>query len=270
MGKALMQFSILVAVFLAVWFGLSHIDYVKRFHLVGLSKKTEKKIGELIMDGVKKDNREIETDSAVAVLDQVKERLCKENGIDSDDIHLHLIHSNIVNAFALPGNHIVIYTGLVKECDSASELCGVISHEMGHLVLNHVMKRVLNEVGIGVLATIATNGNSAAVAQIIKTLSSTAFERKQESEADAQGVKFLEKARINPRGFSDFMLKMANKSGMPRQLVWLSTHPDSKERAETILSLISATHQPYKPILTDNSWDALKNAAGGDNDNDNE
>ncbi len=209
MGKALLQFSILVVVFLGLWLGLSRIDYVKRFHLVGLSKKTEKKIGDLIMDGIKKDDREIETDSAVQALDKIKERLCTDNGIDPDDIHLHLIHSNVVNAFALPGNHIVIYTGLINECDSASELCGVISHEMGHLMLNHVMKRLINEVGIGVLAAIATNGNSAAVAQIIKTLSSTAFERKQESEADAQGVKFLEKARINPRGFSDFMLKMS-------------------------------------------------------------
>ncbi|MFI5196404.1 MAG: M48 family metallopeptidase [Chitinophagales bacterium] len=248
--------------FLTVWFGFSSIDYVKHFHLNGLSKRTEKKIGKVIMDGIKKSNKEIETDSVVQVMDEIKTCLCTGNAIDPDEIHLHLIESDDVNAFALPGNHIVVYTGLINQCDSVTELCGVLSHEIAHLQLNHVMKRLINEIGIGVLATIATNGNSQVVSQIIKTLSSTAFERKQESEADAKGVEFLKHARINPRGFSDFMFKIADsKPGTPSRLAWLSTHPDSKERAETILSLIDTTHTSYKPVMSNASWQTLKNAA---------
>lgn len=265
MGKAILQFIVLTAIFLAVWFGLSRIHYIQYFHLDNISSRTEKKVGNLIIEQIKATNREIETDSATQALDDIKFRLCADNHINPDHIHLHLIHSDEVNAFALPGDHIVIYTGLIDHCDSASELCGVLSHELAHLQLHHVTKRLANEVGITVLAAAAGNGNSVVIARIIKMLSSTAFERQQESDADEKGVEYLQHAHINPKGFADLMLKIADmKADDPVHLEWLSTHPDSKKRAETIMELINTHHANYSPVIDDNSWQALKDAAGNE------
>jgi len=47
-------------------------------------------------------------------------------------------------------------------------------------------------------------------------------------------------------------------------LEWLSTHPDSKKRAETIMGLINTHHANYSPVIDDNSWQALKDAAANE------
>lgn len=262
MGKAILQFLAMALLFFAAWFGLSRIDIVKIFNIDNISKKTEKKIGDLVMETLDKTHHTIDEDSVAIVFDKIKKRMCAVNAIDESEINIHLIESSDVNAFALPGNHLVIYTGLIKRCDSVTELCGVMAHEIGHIKLKHVMKRLAGELGIAVLASVATNGNSQVAGQIIKMLSSSAFERKQESEADAFAVDCLLQARINPRGFSNFMMKIAKmQSGIPEEMEWISSHPDSKKRAETIRSLYKGTTQDYEPVLSDEDWNSLKKAA---------
>jgi beta-barrel assembly-enhancing protease len=262
MNKVVMQFSVLAIIFLGSYYGLSRVDFMKHFHLAGISRKTENKIGSLIIDGLEKNHNAIENDSVTLVLNEIKDRMCEANGIDKNDITMLLVQNDQVNAFAIPGHHIIVYTGLIDRCDSVSELCGVIAHEMGHIELNHVMKRLASELGVGLIASIASSGNSQVVGQIIKILSSSAFDRKQESDADAIGVTYLEKAHINPRGFVNIMNKLAElHAGTPKAMEWISSHPDSKKRAETIQSLIHITAHDYTPVITDDEWAYLKQAA---------
>jgi beta-barrel assembly-enhancing protease len=262
MGRIFIRSLVVITIFFSIWFLLGRIDYVKHLHLENLGAKTEKKVGDAIMQQVRTTNDEITSDSVSKALDDICYRLCSANNINPDTVHLHLIHSSQINAFALPGNHIVIYTGLINQCDSASELCGVLSHELAHLQLHHVSKRIANEIGISVMATVATNGNAGVVHAIIKMLSSSAYERSQESEADMQGVKYLKQAGISPKGFADIMFKIADQHiGASENMEWLSSHPDSKKRAFAILSEVDSTHPPYKPVLDDQTWGALKNAA---------
>jgi len=268
MGKIMLQFSVLVLLFLSTFFLLGKIDFMNHFEVKKISKETEDKLGNLIMESIRKTNTENETDSVKMVLDSIKNRICKANSIDPADIHLHLINSDVVNAFALPGNHIVVYTGLIKHCDSVSELCGVLSHEIGHLQLHHVIKRLASEVTIGVLATAAGNGNSAVITHLIKLFSSSAFERKQESDADVAGLKYLEQAHINPRGFINIMEKFADmQAGTPKQMEWISSHPDSRSRAGKLISLLTTYHTTFTPVITDDNWQILKDASVS-NDND--
>jgi predicted Zn-dependent protease len=262
MNKVFLQFSVLVIIFLAVFFGLCRVDFMKHFHLAGVSDKLEHKIGGLILKEIKMKHTEIEDDSVTHVLNEIKNRLCTANSINPDDITLHLMQSDEVNAFAIPGHDIIVYTGLIKHCDSVSELCGVLGHEMGHIELGHVMKRMGNELGVGVLSSIAGGGNSQVIAQIVKMLSSTAFERKQESEADAISVTYLQHAHINPYGFVNIMDKLADMhSGIPKEMEWISSHPDSRKRAITISSLIDASEHDYTPAISDEEWTLLKNTA---------
>ena len=260
--KALFQLLLLILIFFVAWLGFSQPDYVKIFHLKELSKSTEKKIGDEIVEVLKKTEQEAGADSAALVLTNIKNKLLYSNRNIPHDLQLHLIKSNEVNAFALPGNHIIVYTGLINQCDSPEELCGVLAHEMAHLSLNHVMKRLAGEIGITVLATVTT-GNAQVINQVIKLLSSNAFERKQESEADAAAVTFLIHSHINPNAFAGFMDKIANlKKEQPGVMEWISTHPDSHARAETIRSLIGTTHQAYNPVINPEEWQLLKHAAG--------
>lgn len=262
MRKVILQFLLLVVVFVGTWQLLGRIDFMSHFHVAEIDKKLEKKLGDRLLKDIKRHNREIKTDEVKNVLDSIKERICYANSIDPEDIDICLIHSGEVNAFAMPGNHIIVYTGLIQYCDSASELSGILAHEISHIELNHIMKGLVSQVGISVLAAVATNGNSAAIARIVRMLSSKAYERSQEKEADANGVIYLEHAQINPEGFANIMDKLAQlQSDIPEEMTWISSHPDSKERAQTIRRLAGSYDTTFIPVVTDAQWKSFKAAA---------
>ena len=78
----------------------------------------------------------------------------------------------------------------------------------------------------------------------------------------ANGVIYLERVRINPRGYANIMEKLAViKAGMPKQMEWISSHPDSKGRALTILTLAAVYHTKFTPACTDKQWQSLKDTA---------
>ncbi len=259
MNKVLFQFSVLVVLFFTSWFLLSKIDFVKHIHVDQFGKINEHKIGDLIIDNIKKTNKEIETDSVVQVLNEMKNKICRSNHIDSSAIKIHLLDDGVINAFTLPDKHMIIYTGLLKYCDSPSELAGIMAHEIGHMEHGHIMKRLVKEMGIAVVLSIG-GGNSEILQRIVKTISSTAFDRKQESEADVAAVGYLNNAHIDPKGLADFLLRLSDDNiGMPRQLEWMSTHPDSKDRAREIMKLKGNAGITYIPVVNDEQWKRLKN-----------
>jgi predicted Zn-dependent protease len=262
MGKVVVQFVVLVALFFSTWYLLSHINFMKHIDVNKISKDNEKKIGDLIMQSIKKEEEEIEQDSISAILNGIKNRICKANNIDPADIKLHLMVDDNINAFALPDKHLVINTGLIAYCDSATELTGVMAHEIAHIQHNHILKKMLKETGISILIS-ASGGNSETIKNIIKHISSTAFDRKQESEADNEAVRYMLKAHISPYGLAHLMERLSKETtDIPKSLEWLSTHPNSKERAMDIQKIADTTPIHYTPVLTPHKWSVLKIAVG--------
>ncbi len=260
-SKAAGQFLIIAGVFGALWFGFSQIDFVNFFHLRGLSQRTEQKIGDIVVKAVEQEKRPIRDARTQKILNDIAAKLCAAAPVSPGKIRIHLVKSAEVNAFALPGNHLVIYTGLINHCDSVEELCGVMGHEIGHIALSHVVKRLGTEIGVSVLASIASGTGAETISSVIHTLSSRAFERGQEADADAFSVKTLKKAQIDPDAFAGFMQKMAEmEANLPEVLEWVSSHPDSKKRVAAIRAMSLQHLQYYKPIDSTN-WQILKNAA---------
>jgi predicted Zn-dependent protease len=256
MIKLLIRLLFWVLLIYGVWVLYSRFDWGKKLGS-GIGSTTEKQIGDAIIGTLKQTNEEI-ADSAIVLLNQLKIRLLSANPAIPADIQLHLFRSKEINAFAIPGHHIVVYTGLINNADSAEEVCGVLAHEMGHVQLNHVVKRLAGELGIGVLVSVVT-GNSGVVHDIMRILSSTAFDRSQEGDADRAGVGFLRNAGIGAQAFSGFMLKMAAKEQQPEYLEWISTHPDSRKRAGQITIEAGA---PYitRPVMLPADWQKLRTA----------
>jgi Zn-dependent protease with chaperone function len=62
-------------------------------------------------------------------------------------LHFNVVRSSEVNAFALPNGHLIVYSGLISNSENQEEFCGVISHEIAHIILNHVMKKLVKEIG---------------------------------------------------------------------------------------------------------------------------
>ena len=258
--KLVIQGIITVLLFLGTWFTLTQIDWVNFFRVQQLNDETEQKLGELFWEIFRKSEKEVKNTNVINSVDTIVIQICKANKIDRSKLKIHVLNKDDINAFALPNGHLIIYSGLILNSDNQEELAGVICHEIAHIELNHVMKKLIKEIGLSVLISITTGNTSAEVIkETAKMLSSSAFDRKLEKEADSKAVDYLIKANVNPESFANFLYKFSyNENEVTKYLIWISTHPESKERAKNIIEYSKGKSRNYKPILSNMKWDRLK------------
>jgi beta-barrel assembly-enhancing protease len=260
--KALFKGVSIVVCFLGVWFLLSQLDYITFFKIDKAKSVAEKSIGDLIWDDLKKSEDVIVNDSITKQLDKLLKPLCKENGIVRDSLKVHILKKDDVNAFALPDGHLVVFSGLIEASKNEEALLGVLGHEIAHIQKNHVMKKLSKEIGFSVLMSLTTGDKGGRVLkEIMHTLSSSAYDRSLEKEADITSVEYMQKAKINPAPFADFLYEMSLDNGQFNDaLSWISTHPESEERAKYILEYIKGDKVKNKKILSQSEWDSFKKA----------
>lgn len=263
MNKTIVQGIILIFSFFSTWFLLQEVNWMSLFQVKQSTEKLEQKLGELCLDVFKAADQENDNPFLINTIDSIVTRICSENKIERDKIKVHVINKDDVNAFALPDGHLVIYTGLISASANPEELSGVISHEIAHIELNHVMEKLLKEVGLSVLVSMTTgNNNPEIIKETAKTLSSSAFDRNIEKEADIQAVDYLIKANINPKPFANFLYKLSLREGeASKYLSWISTHPNSKERAEYIIERCKNRTLKNKSIVAAKTWEKFLDEA---------
>ena len=143
-----------------------------------------------------------------------------------------------VNAFALPGGKVGVYSGLLDLAESDDEVAIVMGHEIGHVTARHGAERMTEGVIIaagGVLLDSTTSGKRnhdllLTGYGLASTGSILAFSRKHESEADYIGLRYAAKAGYNPMAAITFWRKMAKEGSGPRMPAFLSTHPSHDRR----------------------------------------
>lgn len=255
LNKTIIQGLIILALFFGLFFGLSKVDFVGLMQIEKNTTSAENKIGDLIWDNIQETEDIITNDSIVKTLDSLIVPICKANKIERDSLKIHIVKNDEVNAFALPNKHLVIYTGLLLDCKKQEAVQGVIGHEIAHIENNHVMKKLSKEVGLTVLLTAASGGKGGEIIkEIFKTLSSSAYDRTLEKEADMESVNYLLKANINPEPMADFMFQLAQQEALPNAFSWISTHPESEERAKYILDYLKGKKYQKKQSISETNW----------------
>lgn len=145
-----------------------------------------------------------------------------------------------VNAFALPGRKIGVYTGLLDVTENQHQLATVIGHEIAHVEARHGNERVstssLTQGGLSLLQ-IVTGTDTPLKRQALGLLGVGAqygvilpFGRAQETEADLIGLDLMADAGFDPRESVRLWQNMARASGGQRPPEFLSTHPSSDTR----------------------------------------
>jgi predicted Zn-dependent protease len=260
MEKTLTQGIIAITLFFATWFVLKQVDWITIFKVQKVSDKTVEKLGDLFWDVFQHKEKENKNSFVVNAVDSIVNKICVANNIENDLLKIHILNKDDINAFALPNGHLIVYSGLILNSDNPEELSGVIGHEIAHIQLNHVMKKLVKEVGLSVLITMTSSkGGSEVIKKTAKTLSSSSFDRSLEKESDITAVDYLIKAKINPEPLANFLYKLSdNENEETKYLSWISTHPDSKERAEYIIEYSKNKHTNYEPVLTNETWLKLK------------
>lgn len=259
MNKLFTEGLLIVVIFFASLFMINQIDWMTLFEVEEKTENLEEELGDMFYDFIIQDNFEIEDEKTLTIIDSIFLRITDQNQIDSDKIQIHIIENKEINAFALPGNHLIINTGLISSTDSPEELAGVICHEIAHIELDHIMKKLVKEVGISLLISMAGgNSGSEVLAETVKHLSSTSFDRKLEKEADLKGVEYLIESNIDPNPFANFFYKIGGNDDFLEHFSWLSTHPELKARAQYIVKYINENNYKADPIISDTSWKVLK------------
>ncbi len=162
--------------------------------------------------------------------------------------------STTVNAFALPGGFIYIYSGLILRAENEAELAGVIAHEIGHVVGKHGMKKLTNIYGYQLIIALALGQDPGELtkltADIIGGAGIMQYGRSNEHESDMYGVKYSYNAGYDPNGIATFFEKLDNISKkQPTALEKMfSTHPVPKERILKVKEQIALL--PEKEELT--------------------
>jgi hypothetical protein len=180
---------------------------------------------------------------------------------------IKVIQGDEVNAFALPGGYFYVYTGLILAADNESELAGVMAHEIAHVAARHAMENsgkgtLMN---YGILAGIIFGGPIAStilqnVGGIGSSLAFFKFSRGAEVEADKLGVQYLYAAGYDPTAMSTMFEKLASKNKKkPNSLLKLfSTHPQSVDRRDNSLNLVSRFPEKQEYVISTSEFQRVK------------
>ena len=165
-----------------------------------------------------------------------------------------VIHDDkTVNAFAIPGGPIYVYTGLMKYIDDEATLAGVLAHEITHVDHRHGSRQMSEQYGIQIISGLALGNNPGTLATIAANLGTQLtvlkFTRADESEADAGSFDDLYQMPGRPwypAAINAFMTKSKNLSGSNPGAVnqLFLTHPPSQERFDAVAAMAKKVNLP--------------------------
>ena len=166
-----------------------------------------------------------------------------------------------INAFALPGGKIGVYTGLMGVTENQHQLAAVIGHEVGHVIAEHGNERMSSSalIGVGMEVTnqlLQTNqiaSSSLIMAGLglgVQVGVQLPFSRTHESEADIIGLELMSKAGFDPRQSVNLWENMAKASGDARQPELLSTHPLPATRIDNLNNNMPKALEAYRVAST--------------------
>jgi predicted Zn-dependent protease len=160
-----------------------------------------------------------------------------------------------LNAFALPGNKVGVYTGLVNLVDNADQLAAVIGHEIGHVIAKHSNERMSQEsatqLGMGVVQSVLPQTAMGQLGMSALQIGAQyglllPYSRTQESEADIIGLNLMAKSGFNPRQSVNLWIKMAQASQGQTPPEFMSTHPADSTRIDGLNKNMSGALQLYQ------------------------
>jgi len=204
-----------------------------------ISTEFEKKIAAPFINSfetIKEDSEQ------VLYVQSVVDRMQKNCAKLPYEFNVHIMESQLANAIALPGGHIIILTGLLDKISSENELAYILGHEMGHYANRDHLRalgRGLVLMGISVML-FGTDSNVSDLMGSGLGLTELSFSRAQETQADEYGLEVLNCTYGHVAGCTAFFHKMAKEDDPGIFGHYFSTHPENKNRMAHVRQIIRA------------------------------
>jgi Zn-dependent protease with chaperone function len=189
-----------------------------------------------------------------------------EGQADLPPLRISVYDIPVMNAFAMPGERIVITSELIRRAARPEQVAGVLAHEVGHVLRRHSEAQLVRATGLQVFLSLVTGGGSDTLTSIASVAAILTYTREAEAEADDVGLKLLEDAAIDPMGLKEFFDIILAGEGTPTTGAWrrvesaISTHPGTEDRIKKIHPLPEG--KVARPVMTDAQWQGLKRICG--------
>jgi len=222
------------------------------FNLVSMQQEWQ--LGNRLSQDIARKADLVTNPASVSYINQLGQRIVQQTEFRNLPWRFHIIQGREINAFNIPGGHVYVYTGLINETSTESELAGVMAHEIAHGVERHATKALSTQYGLKRLGSLVLGQNSPAyerlLAQILGAGYLAKYSRDAEREADRLGAYYVYQAGFDPNGMVTFFQKLlAEEDRKPGLLdTFFSTHPLTQERIRNISYEISRF--PPRPDLT--------------------
>lgn len=225
------------------------------FNLISLEEEWQ--LGQQLSQEISRQVR-INNDPALnAYIRNMGQRIVAQTNMANLPWNFYVVDDPSINAFAVPGGHVYVHTGLIANADNASELAGVLGHEISHVLARHSTEQISRQYGLQILAGLVLGQNPGQLAQIAASIAAggalARFSREAEREADEIGIQAMHRAGYNPAGMASmFEELLEQRQGSPGRVEqFFSTHPlteerirDSRNRAQQLGSAGTVTDEP--------------------------
>jgi predicted Zn-dependent protease len=175
-----------------------------------------------------------------------------------------ILDDSMVNAFAAPGGFVVVTTGLLRAAETPEQFAGVLAHEIQHVTHRHTTRGILREMPVRLALGALFGGTGVEnIADAATTLGALGYRRGDETEADVEGLKLLQKAGVDTKGMVEFMGILEKQPGAASSIPkYLSSHPKSADRAATLGALAAQDTRPTTPLLDAAQWKRVRASCG--------
>ena len=246
--KILMVLGIMVALLLSgyLWF----VPWLGERAAMGFSKEYEISMGHRMYKAISGtftiDDRKTE------VVNRFYSQLQYNTGYP---IKITVVESAQINAFAIPGGHIVVNDALLKKMKTPEKLAALLGHEASHVAMRHSLRNMFRSLARKMFLALVF-GNDAGIANIMinnaDELKGLAYARALETAADNDGLQLMAKSGMDPNGMIRLMELLQQESGGHEPNSLLSTHPVMADRIRNIKKQMRS----LTPVQKDNT--ALK------------
>ena len=207
-----------------------------------LSPEQEIKLGQQVSAEVERQEKLLDNAEVQAYVREIGRRLAAVSPRQDVQYTFKVIDApDKVNAFALPGGFMYVYTGLMRICENEAELAGVMAHEIGHVAGRHHGESMTRQFGYSLIMSIILGEDAHALAQLGTELLGAAgamyYSRENEREADQLGMKLLFETDYKPEAMLSMMDKLLaedRKRGGTRGLPIFASHPPTEERKQRL------------------------------------
>lgn len=243
--------SCLVALLTLPFFFAAHVFPAHAFIFGGVTIRDEKEMGQKFDMMVRSNLQIVEDPEVRQYVSSLLDRLVRAIPPQPYTFKATVVLHNTLNAFAVPGGYLYVFTGIIMNMESEDALAGVLAHELAHVTQRHVASRLekaqfitLASLLLAVAGVAAGGAGGGALASGALGAGQSAmlnYSRLDETEADQIGLQYLTAAQYPPAGMVSGFKTLRQKSSINGTSVptYLSTHPAISDRINGLQARIT-------------------------------